>query len=90
MPYRTSVNSVQFGMKIAVLIHLCAVKEKLILHPRFIDDWTQRTYVKTLFVESLSLLPPAQSIVLAFLSQLLPAHAPQFGDDAILFHFIFI
>ena len=38
-------------------------------------------WVKALFVEPFSLLSPAQSIVLALLSQLPPAHTPQFGDD---------
>ena len=40
------------------------------------------TCVKALVVELLLLLPPAQPIVLVLLSQLSPAHPPQFGDDS--------
>ena len=41
-----------------------------------------RTCMKALLDEPLLLLPPAQPIVLVFLTQLSPAHTPQFIDDS--------
>ena len=40
------------------------------------------TCMKALLVESFLVLPPAQPMVLVLLSQLSPAHPPQFGDDS--------